>query len=88
MAGRRESSSSSCRLFFLYIGNTDCLDKTLQNRDILLPLDVGYFSPLKRTYGREIESLIRTQIIYITKCERDSLLIITQLYYRIIVFLY
>jgi hypothetical protein len=34
---------------------------------LLQPLDVGCFSPLKRAYSREIESLIRHQINHITK---------------------
>jgi hypothetical protein len=36
---------------------------------LLQPLDVGCFSPLKRAYSREIESLIRYQINYISKLE-------------------
>ena len=36
---------------------------------LLQPLDVGCFSPLKRAYSREIESLIRNYINYITKLE-------------------
>ncbi|KAH8636379.1 hypothetical protein IG631_08214 [Alternaria alternata] len=36
---------------------------------LLQPLDVGCFSPLKRAYSREIESLIRYQINHITKLE-------------------
>jgi hypothetical protein len=36
---------------------------------LLQPLDVGCFSPLKRAYSREIESLIRHQINHITKLE-------------------
>ena len=34
---------------------------------LLQPLNVGYFSPLKRAYGRQVESLIRDYINYITK---------------------
>ena len=34
---------------------------------LLQPLDVGCFSPLKRAYGRQVESLIRDYINYITK---------------------
>jgi hypothetical protein len=36
---------------------------------LLQPLDVGCFSPLKRAYSREIESLIRDYINYVTKLE-------------------
>jgi hypothetical protein len=36
---------------------------------LLQPLDVGCFSPLKRAYSREVESLIRHHINYITKLE-------------------
>ena len=34
---------------------------------LLQLLDVGYFSPLKRGYGRQIEGLIRDGINHITK---------------------
>jgi hypothetical protein len=36
---------------------------------LLRPLDVGCFSPLKRAYSREIESLIRDHINHVTKLE-------------------
>jgi hypothetical protein len=36
---------------------------------LLQPLDVGCFSPLKRAYSREVESLIRYHINHITKLE-------------------
>ena len=36
---------------------------------LLQPLDVGCFSPLKRAYSREIESLIRHYINHVTKLE-------------------
>jgi hypothetical protein len=36
---------------------------------LLQPLDVGCFSPLKRAYGSQIESLIRSHINHITKLE-------------------
>ena len=36
---------------------------------LLQPLDVGCFSPLKRAYGRQVESLIRSYINHITKLE-------------------
>ena len=36
---------------------------------LLQPLDVGCFSPLKRAYSREVESLIRNHINHITKLE-------------------
>ena len=36
---------------------------------ILQPLDVGCFSPLKASYGKQIESLVRVQINHITKLE-------------------
>jgi hypothetical protein len=36
---------------------------------LLQPLDVGCFSPLKRAYSREIESLMRNHINHITKLE-------------------
>ncbi|KAB2098612.1 hypothetical protein AG0111_0g13157 [Alternaria gaisen] len=36
---------------------------------LLQPLDVGCFSPLKRAYSREVESLIRHHINHITKLE-------------------
>ena len=32
-------------------------------------LDVGYFSPLKKAYSREVEGLIRNHVNYITKLE-------------------
>ena len=34
---------------------------------LLQPLDIGYFSMLKRVYSREIESKIRVGISHITK---------------------
>jgi hypothetical protein len=34
---------------------------------ILQPLDVGCFAPLKKSYGRQIEHLMRQQCTYITK---------------------
>ena len=34
---------------------------------LLQPLDVGYFGPLKKAYGRQIETFIRSHIIYISK---------------------
>jgi hypothetical protein len=34
---------------------------------LLQPLDVSCFSPLKKAYGRQIEELMRQQIIHITK---------------------
>ncbi|KAI1670729.1 DDE superfamily endonuclease [Pyrenophora tritici-repentis] len=36
---------------------------------LLQPLDVSCFSPLKRAYSREVESLMRNHINYITKLE-------------------
>jgi hypothetical protein len=36
---------------------------------LLQPLDVGCFSPLKRAYSREVESLMRDHIYHITKLE-------------------
>jgi hypothetical protein len=36
---------------------------------LLQPLDVGCFAPLKQAYGRQVESLMRTQISHITKQE-------------------
>jgi hypothetical protein len=33
------------------------------------PLDVGCFSPLKRAYGRQIESFIKSHVNHITKVE-------------------
>jgi hypothetical protein len=36
---------------------------------LLQPLDIGCFSPLKRAYGRQIESLIRDHINHVTKLE-------------------
>jgi hypothetical protein len=36
---------------------------------LLQPLDVSCFSPLKRAYSREVESLIRHHINHITKLE-------------------
>jgi hypothetical protein len=36
---------------------------------LLQPLDVGCFSPLKRAYSHEVESLIRHHINHITKLE-------------------
>ncbi|KAB2111081.1 hypothetical protein AG0111_0g1524 [Alternaria gaisen] len=36
---------------------------------LLQPLDVGCFSPLKRAYSREVESLIRHHINHVTKLE-------------------
>ncbi|KAF7572758.1 hypothetical protein PtrM4_076630 [Pyrenophora tritici-repentis] len=36
---------------------------------LLQPLDVGCFSPLKRAYSREVESLMRNHINHITKLE-------------------
>jgi hypothetical protein len=36
---------------------------------LLQPLDIGCFSPLKRAYSREVKSLIRHYINYITKLE-------------------
>jgi hypothetical protein len=36
---------------------------------ILQPLDVGCFSPLKASYGKQIETLVRNRINHITKLE-------------------
>jgi hypothetical protein len=36
---------------------------------IFQSLDVGYFSPLKRTYGREIDYFVKVYIIHIIKDE-------------------
>jgi hypothetical protein len=36
---------------------------------LLQPLDVGCFGPLKRSYGKEIENLMRVHISHITKVE-------------------
>jgi hypothetical protein len=36
---------------------------------ILQPLDVSCFSPLKASYGKQIESLVRLRINHITKLE-------------------
>ena len=36
---------------------------------LLQPLDVGCFAPLKQAYGRQVESLMRSQINHITKQE-------------------
>ena len=36
---------------------------------LLQPLNIGCFSPLKRAYSREVESLIRNHINHITKLE-------------------
>ena len=36
---------------------------------LLQPLDVGCFSPLKKAYRRQVESLIRNHINHITKLE-------------------
>jgi hypothetical protein len=36
---------------------------------LLQPLDVGCFAPLKQAYGRQVESLMRTQISHVTKQE-------------------
>ena len=36
---------------------------------ILQPLDVGCFSPLKTSYSKQIESLVRVRINHITKLE-------------------
>jgi len=36
---------------------------------ILQPLDVGCFSPLKKSYGKQIENLVRVRINHITKLE-------------------
>lgn len=36
---------------------------------LLQPLDVGYFSPLKRAYGDQICGLARNRINHITKLE-------------------
>ena len=36
---------------------------------ITQPLDVGFFSPLKRAYGRQIELFIKAHINHITKVE-------------------
>ena len=33
------------------------------------PLDIGYFSVLKRAYGRQIKTFIKAYINYITKVE-------------------
>ena len=36
---------------------------------LLQPLDMGCFAPLKKAYGRQVESLMRNHINYITKQE-------------------
>jgi hypothetical protein len=33
------------------------------------PLDVGFFGPLKKAYGKEIRKFIQTHVNYITKVE-------------------
>ena len=42
---------------------------TLYSSYLLQLLDVGYFGPLKRAYGRQVEELIRMHINYISKLE-------------------
>ena len=41
----------------------------LHSSHLLQPLNVGCFAPLKQAYRRQVESLMRTQINYITKQE-------------------
>jgi hypothetical protein len=36
---------------------------------LLQPLDVSYFGPLKKAYGRQVEDLIRMHITHISKLE-------------------
>lgn len=36
---------------------------------LLQPLDVGCFAPLKRAYGQQVDSLIRSYIFHVTKLE-------------------
>src|SRR5579862_9106909 len=36
---------------------------------LLQPLDVGYFGPLKKAYGKQVEHMIRNGINHITKLE-------------------
>ena len=41
----------------------------LHSSYLLQPLDIGYFGPLKRAYGRQVEDLIQMHINYISKLE-------------------
>src|SRR5579862_6314472 len=36
---------------------------------LLQPLDIGYFKPLKKAYGKQVEHMIRNSINHITKLE-------------------
>lgn len=36
---------------------------------LLQPLDISYFTALKKAYGKRIEDLIRNRINYVTKLE-------------------
>ena len=45
---------------------------------LLQPLNVAYFSPLKKAYGRGVENLMRSSINHITKLE--FLLVFKQAY--------
>jgi hypothetical protein len=49
--------------------NISTLCMPAHSSHLLQPLDVGCFSPLKRAYSREVESLIRHHINHITKLE-------------------
>jgi DDE superfamily endonuclease len=44
-----------------------CLYIPLYLLYLLQPLDIGYFSPLKKAYLRQVKKLMRNQINYITK---------------------
>lgn len=55
-ARRKTYTSSTCHLTHLIYSS-------------LLSLDVSCFTPLKRAYSREIESLVQHQINHITKLE-------------------
>jgi hypothetical protein len=41
----------------------------LHSSHLLQPLNIGYFAPLKKAYGRQAEDLMRNQITYIIKLE-------------------
>ena len=49
--------------------NIICISMPPHSSHLLQPLDVGCFSPLKRAYGSEIETFMKSLINHITKAE-------------------
>jgi hypothetical protein len=62
-----ESHHSTTFELYCKANNIITLCMPAHSSHLLQPLDVGCFSPLKKAYGKQIESLIRSHITHITK---------------------